>query len=311
MRFDLERYLSRLGAIETGNKFEVRLNCPNCGDEGYHLYFNLSHQCGLCFKCNFSPSLLRLIMEFEGCDDLGARRFLQKSTLRTGKISQMFPETSLVSRSGRAPEKPLLSLPPGFKLLNSLDKFPSYAASRGITHEIAEEFKIGMTLLGRYAWHLIFPVFKNYRLFGFVARRMSNDGSRRYLYPKGFKTSEVLYRIDELTRNNCVLVEGVFDCIPLQFEAAALLGSFLSKIHLKLLLKKGFKKIYLALDSDAKEKTKEAGIKLCPYFDVKVAKLSNGDPGSYQREKLLEKIKDALDFDEWKYNWLREKSLTC
>ncbi|GAH87481.1 unnamed protein product [marine sediment metagenome] len=166
-----------------------------------------------------------------------------------------------------------------------------------------------MTLLGRYAWHLIFPVFKNGRLFGFVARRMSNNGSRRYLYPKGFKTSEVLYRIDDLTGKSCVIVEGVFDCIPLQFEATALLGSFLSKIHLRLLLKKGFEKIYLALDSDAKEKTKEAGIKLRPYFDVKVAELTNGDPGSYQREKLLEKVENAMDFDEWRYNYLR--SLVC
>lgn len=303
MRFDLERYLFRLGAIETGNKFELRLDCPNCGDEGYHLYFNLSNLCGFCFKCNFSPSLLKLIMEFEGCDDLGARRFLQKSTLRTVGTSQMYPEKT--SSSGRTPEEPLLSLPPGFRLLNSLDKFPSYAVSRGVTHEVAEEFKVGMTLLGRYAWHLIFPVFKNYRLFGFVARRMSNDGSKRYLYPKGFKTSEVLYRIDELTGDSCVLVEGVFDCIPLQFEAAALLGSFLSKIHLQLLLKKGLKKIYLALDSDAKEKTKEVGIKLLPYFDVKVAELSNGDPGSYPRKKLLEKVGNAMDFDEWKYEYLK------
>jgi len=305
MRFDLERYLLRLGAIETGNKFEVRLDCPNCGDDGHHLYFNMLHKCGFCFKCNFSPSLLRLIMESEGLDDLGASRFLQKSTLRTVEISQTFSETSLISQSGRAPEEPLLSLPSGFRLLNSLDKFPSYAVSRGITHQVAEEFKIGMTLLGRYSWHLIFPVFKNCRLFGFVARRMSNDGSRRYLYPKGFKTSEVLYRIDELTRNSCVLVEGVFDCIPLQFEAAALLGSFLSKVHLKLLLKKGFKKIYLALDSDAEEKTKEAGIRLRPYFDVKVAELSDGDPGTYPREELLEKVEDAIDFDEWEYNHLR------
>jgi len=217
----------------------------------------------------------------------------------------MFPETSLISQSGRAPEEPLLSLPSGFRLLNSLDKFPSYAVSRGVTHEVAEEFKVGMTLLGKYAWHLIFPVFRNGGLFGFVARRMSNDGSRRYLYPKGFKTSEVLYRIDELTGNSCVLVEGVFDCIPLQFEAAALLGSFLSKMHLKLLLKKGFRSICLALDSDAKEKTKEAGIKLLPYFDVKVAELSNGDPGSYQRKRLLEKVGNAMDFDEWRYNYLR------
>ena len=305
MRFDLEKYLVRLGALETGNKFEVRLNCPSCGDQKYHLYFNTLHQCGLCFKCNFSPSLLKLIVESEGLDDAGARRFLQKDTLRTGETPQMFPETSLISQSGRAPEEPLLSLPLGFKLLNPLDKFPSYAVSRGITYEVAEEFKVGMTLLGRYAWHLIFPVFKNGRLFGFVARRMSNDGPRRYLYPKGFKTSEVLYRIDELFGDNCVLVEGVFDCIPLQFEAAALLGSFLSKIHLKLLLKKDFKKIYLALDSDAKQKTKEAGIKLRPYFVVKVAELSNGDPGSYSREKLLGKVKGAIDFDEWKYKYLK------
>ncbi len=309
MRFDLERYLLKLGAIETGNKFEVRLDCPNCGDEGHHLYFNMLHKCGLCFKCNFSPSLIKLIMESEGCDDLGARRFLQKFTLRTVETSQMFPETSLISQSGRAPEEPLIPLPLGFKLLNSLDKFPSYAVQRGITHEAAEEFKIGMTLLGRYTWHLIFPVFKNCGLFGFVARRMSNDGSRRYLYPKGFKTSEVLYRIDELKGDSCVLVEGVFDCIPLQFEATALLGSFLSKEHLKLLLKKGFKKIYLALDSDAKEKTKEAGIKLSPYFDVKVAELTNGDPGGYSREELLEKVEDAMDFDEWKYSYL--KSSIC
>jgi len=299
MRFDLERYLFRLGAIETGNKFEVRLNCPNCGDEKYHLYFNLLHRCGLCFKCGFSPSLFKLIMEFEGCDDLGARRFLQSSIVLEKPIET---KTSQLYSA---------SLPPGFKLLNTLDKFPSYAVQRGITQKVAEEFKIGMTLLGRYAWHLIFPVFKNGELFGFIARRMSNDGSKRYLYPKGFKTSEVLYRIDELTGDSCVIVEGVFDCIPLQFEAAALLGSFLSKIHLKLLLKKGFKKIYLALDSDAKEKTKEAGIKLLPYFDVKVAELSNGDPGSYQRKKLLEKVKDALDFDEWRYNWLRERSSIC
>ncbi len=299
MRFDLERYLFRLGAIETGNKFEVRLNCPNCGDEGYHLYFNLLHKCGLCFKCNFSPSLFKLIMEFEGCDDVGARRFLQSNIVLEKPIET---KTSQLYSA---------SLPPGFKLLNTLDKFPSYAVQRGITHEVAEEFKVGMTLLGRYAWHLIFPVFKNGGFFGFVARRMSNDGSRRYLYPKGFKTSEVLYRIDELTGNSCVIVEGVFDCIPLQFEAAALLGSFLSKIHLQLLLKKGFKRICLALDSDAKEKTKEAGIKLSPYFDVKVAELSNGDPGSYQRKKLLEKVGDAMDFDEWRYNWLRERSLAC
>jgi len=233
-------------------------------------------------------------MESEGLDASGAMRFLQNHTLRTVETSQIPPESCSIV------------LPPGYKLLNSLDKFPSYAISRGITPEVADEFKIGMTRLGRYAWHLIFPVMQNYKLSGFVARRMSNDGSRRYLYPKGFKTSEVLYRIDELTGDNCVIVEGVFDCIPLQSEAVALLGSFLSKVHLKLLLDKGFKKICLALDPDAKEKTKRFGNKLLAYFGkVEVVELPGGDPGSYSREQLLDLLADAVGFREWEFKYYK------
>jgi len=270
----LEQLKKRYKVKETADPNEIRLNCPNCNDTKFHLYCSLKKHVCFCQRCNKIYSLFTLISNKQ------INNNFKKCLKTSNKV--------LVEK---------VSLPPNAVDASKNKGALNYLINRGLTKRDIDEYEIGFCNEGRYAHRLIFPIKINNRVTGFVARTIIDD-KPKYLYPNSMKKSNQLFNIGYDTADFYVLVEGIFDAIRVGKRGIAILGSYLSQGQLDLLL--GYlpksSTIVVMLDSDAKIKALKVASKLSSYFNVKIAFLKDGDPGSKTREELNGIIKSAKPY---------------
>lgn len=126
---------------------------------------------------------------------------------------------------------------------------------RGVRDEACEEARVGVCVRGQYRGRVVVPVLardgRTWR--GFVARTFRRDDQRRkYLYPAGMRRGELLYNERRLLASSpdpVLVVEGVFDALPLWPDAVACLGKP-SRRQVELLVECG-RPIAVCLDGDA------------------------------------------------------------
>lgn len=212
-------------------------------------------------------------------------------------------------------EKNLLELPADFQLIaelienkkldkKSLNKL-NYLNSRKVSLPEMWKFKIGIS--NEYPWNLgpIFPSFNSNGELNLAVIRTIDPKSKFKYKVFGNHSSKIIYNETNLNVNDPIVIfEGVFDQIRSGIEnSTCLLGSFLSENSaLFNFLIKNNMNVILCLDSDVEEKTLKIAQKLNYYgLEVKITKLSGDDPGSMEKEKLLEDINNSID-----YNWLNK-----
>ena len=89
----------------------------------------------------------------------------------------------------------------------------NYLTTRGITEEQIFKHKIGFSLMGRYAYRVIFPVREEKKLVGFVSRSFINK-EPRYLNSSGLKS---LYNRASTGKTPIVVgSEGVFKALKIE-----------------------------------------------------------------------------------------------
>jgi DNA primase len=103
----------------------------------------------------------------------------------------------------------------------------------------------------------VFPIHDNEgRLVAYAGRSL--DGSEpRYLFPPGFRKSQVAFNLHRAVRESAewaIVVEGFFDCLRVHQagyrNVVALMGVSLSGVQQQLLLER-FRRLVLMLDGDA------------------------------------------------------------
>lgn len=108
-----------------------------------------------------------------------------------------------------------------------------YVLRRGITKEQIHRHKIGVSLIGRYAYRIVFPIYKDKRLHGIVGRDFTGKREPRYLFNVGEKA---LYGMRQGTQR-VVLAEGVFkalrlaQALPCTYSCIAMLGHTLTEVQ--------------------------------------------------------------------------------
>ena len=129
----------------------------------------------------------------------------------------------------------------------------SYLKNRGITQDDIEKYNIGYCTTGRYAKMVIIP---SYDAFGnmnyFTGRSFEKNAYTKYRNPE---TSRDIIPFEMFINWDLplVLCEGPFDAIAIKRNAIPLLGNNLQSTLMKKIVTSTVKKIYIALDTDARK----------------------------------------------------------
>lgn len=286
---------------------EIRLQCPNCQQQklksdDFKLYFNQVRKVGHCKRCEWVGGLAKLLKILK----------LKKLTISAPSLEELKSE---LSRNGQRTQQSLESVLPR-KVVPAWRNRRSrhYLRKRGFSKSSTEQYGFLYCYRGYFQNRLILPIFNEhgkYRTFAarfipyFIAERYlhkrARSGPEKYLYPKGFHVSRLLYGLHSNKKKKrqrfVILVEGIFDAIHLAPYGIAVLGSNLSWNQINLLREAGIKRVVICFDHDRKRKArdnirasiKRAKSKLRKYFDVGVIELPNrgSDPTDYPKKKIL------------------------
>jgi DNA primase len=148
--------------------------------------------------------------------------------------------------------------PLGFTLKNlDYERAYAYAEARGISRATAEQFGLAVALAGGYKGRLVIPLYDRQAeqdvLVGYAARAL-DESDPKYLFPKGFYKSHLVYNLPMVIGQRAVVItEGFVDCMKVTmagFPCVALMGCDISE-HQAELLCAHFAHLVLFFDGDA------------------------------------------------------------
>lgn len=157
----------------------------------------------------------------------------------------------------------IVKLPSDFKLLGEnwnsklydIKCSVRYLKSRGVSLDTAWEYRLGISLNGRFKRRIIIPSFdEQYSLNYYVARSI-DDKFPKYLNAKTKRKDLIFNCCDIDWHKPLYVVEGVFDLMKINRNAVPLLGSSISKKYI--LFKKIIEnktQVILCLDHNAEAK---------------------------------------------------------
>ena len=174
-----------------------------------------------------------------------------------------------------------------------------YLDHRGIDLSTAAQFGVGYYAgPGFLRRRIAFPIHDSEgRLVAYADR--SIDGSEpRYLFPAGFRKSQVVFNLHRACREvaarpaGCVIVEGFFDCLRVHragySKVIALMGVNLPEVQENLLLAR-FREVVLMLDADeaGRRATQQLAARLRESVSLHIAEVPSGrQPDQLSSEEI-------------------------
>ena len=240
-------------------------------------------------------NVLDLVAYLEGCSIPEAALRLQ---VRCGSTAAFHIYDPLVSK-GRERSGGELPAPLPFSL--RLYWHP-YLQQRGVDLTTAAQFGVGYYAgSGFLRQRIVFPIHDGQgRLVAYAGRRL-DDSEPRYLFPPGFRKSQVIFNLHRAVAEAAahagvaVVVEGFFDCLRVHQSGyrnvVALLGATLSGAQEKSLLER-FRELVLMLDGD--EAGRRASRQLAERLRGKVSLSLAEVPSSRQPDQLSREEIDRI-----------------
>jgi len=294
---------SVLGAGKRTARGNKAYSCPYCNHHKPKLEINFTQH-----KKGYNP------WHCWACDKKGSR--VSQIFKKMGASSEKFEELTKLIGSEievKQPDKSTnLKLPDEFKsVLGSTDIVArhalSYLKARGITKDDIEKYNIGYCETGRYAKMVIIPSYDEAgKLNYFTGRSFEKEPFIKYRNPE---TSRDIIPF-ELFINwelPLILCEGPFDAIAIKRNAIPLLGKNIQQNLMKKIVTSKVKKIYIALDSDAKKQA----IKFVERFmnegkEVYLIELKDKDPSEMGFKQFTNLIQNTFPLTQYD---LMEKKL--
>jgi hypothetical protein len=168
----------------------------------------------------------------------------------------------MIALQGDTPEavaKPAVNLPEDFTLLHTVKKKDgppltdavSYAERRGVSRELMKKWRVGLSVIGKYSYRIIFPVLWRKKLRGFVARDWTGAQEPKYLNSVGDK---YLWNMPKATKH-VHLCEGIIKAVALMNATkmsgvVSTLGSDITPIQIRQLKKAGVQYAVIWPDPD-------------------------------------------------------------
>ena len=211
-----------------------------------------------------------------------------------------------VPRGGTVEYKQLsiIELPKEFQLLYNASTtsvvanlVKKYLYERGFTDNDFIKYGIGYCTSGEYGGRVIIPSYsESNSLNYFVAR--SYDGN--YFKYKNPEVSKDIIFFENLINWNTpvILCEGVFDAIAIRRNAIPLLGKSITDSLYKKLITSKVTDIYVALDTDARDKALTISEKLLNQGKrVFLVDLPDKDPSEMGFKSFTELIQESVELD--------------
>ena len=214
------------------------------------------------------------------------------------------------SRVKKQDKKDLVRLPDEYKpLWNGGDGIVkrhalTYMYKRGFTDDDILKHNIGYCDEGKYSNRIIIPSYDSDGQLNFFVGRDFYKSKLKYL--NSFTSKDVIgFDLFINWDEPIILCEGVFDAMSFKRNAIPLFGKTMSKRLHKKILQQKVKKVFLALDDDAKLDAMKISEKLMNEgIDVRKIDLKNGDPndiGFKKLTKMLGETEETNFLDLMKY----------
>lgn len=300
-----EYIISQLGPdyLEAG-KNELRYQCPNCMDIGktysdYKFYVNYGpeykvgkHRRGngrfFCQRCEFSGKI-NLDEMFES----------------NSEVIDYLMNLSVVESDDSEDEEPELYMIPKQKPVPGTVAY-DYIISRGITQEDIDFYDIRVPSLSDnniFYGRFVIPNIVTSKIFTdmYVARSYLNSPVR-YKNPKSSRKNEIVFNLHRIPEGieELHINEGCINSIIAGTNSVATFGKYVSDTQLSLILAKSPKKIYVALDQDARKQALELCRRIksrSPDMEVYLVELPpEVDASDLGRSKYLELARQARPY---------------
>ena len=214
------------------------------------------------------------------------------------------------SRVKKQDKKDLVRLPDEYKpLWNGGDGIVkrhalTYMYKRGFTDDDILKHNIGYCDEGKYSNRIIIPSYDSDGQLNFFVGRDFYKSKLKYI--NSFTSKDVIgFDLFINWDEPIILCEGVFDAMSFKRNAIPLFGKTMSKRLHKKILQQKVKKVFLALDDDAKLDAMKISEKLMNEgIDVRKIDLKNGDPndiGFKKLTKMLGETEETNFLDLMKY----------
>jgi hypothetical protein len=219
---------------------------------------------------------------------------------QASEILKYLPKGSFIEFKGLS----IIELPKEYQLLfNSsptsvtANLIKRYLYARGLSDNDFIKYSIGYCTSGDYGGRVIIPSYSESNTLNFFVAR-SYDGN--YFKYKNPETSKDIIFFENLINWNqpIILCEGVFDAMAIKRNAIPLLGKSISTSLYKKIITSKVKDIYIALDTDAKNRALEIGEKFLNQGKrVFLVDLPDKDPSEMGFKPFTEHIQTAQKLD--------------
>jgi len=272
---------SRFTTLETGNKHEVRINCPFCSDNKYHGYVNTDKKLYICHKCQISDNPLG-----KGLNGYQFIKKIQKGT-HSQTMEQMEEEgipnyddsNQMILDNINAPTievvREPLQIPPYFKPINPnsnklLGKRSwKYLKTRlkGKAKKAIKRYRIGYCFEGHWLGRIILPVYENKNLVFYQGRSFyPANRSPKYLNVK--HAHPPVFGIKDCQPGGEIIIcEGYFDVIAIGKGAVTGFGAKMSEDQITKIVSLKPSKVTVCFDPD--DAGSKGYKKLCKVLDSK------------------------------------------
>ena len=280
--------LAHYGIEGHGNGDQIKIICPFHNDHKPSCGVNLEKQVYNCFACDAGGNALDFVAHMEGLDPNKASE-LRKAALAAAStfgIDQALerpangrtkakskarrsaePVKAKANKTGKskptektAKDKPVKLSNQPLTFVLKLDHKHPFIAERGFKKKLVKLFGIGFANKGMMKERICFPIHNaKGELLAYSGRWASDELPEdvpRYLLPKGFEKSKVLYnlhRVLEKGNDTVVIVEGFWSVLRLHGEGIPCVSTFgdsVSEAQAQLLVEHGVKTVILIYDGD-------------------------------------------------------------
>ena len=294
-------YTFLLGSIETilGKSHKrardnYAFHCPFCNHRKPKLEINMAtneegHNPWECWVCQTRGRTIRSLL-----------RQLKTPRAQAADILKYLPKGSEIEYKGLS----IIELPKEYQPLYKASStsvvanlVKNYLYERGLTDNDFIKYGIGYCTSGEYGGRVVIPSYSESGSLNFFVAR-SYDGN--YFKYKNPEASKDIIFFESLINWNApiILCEGVFDAIAIRRNAVPILGKSLSKSLYKKLITSNVKEIYIALDTDARDRALEIAEDLLNQGKkVYMVDLPGKDPSEMGFKAFTQFIQTAEELD--------------
>ena len=277
--------LAHYGIDEHGIGDQIKIICPFHNDHKPSCGVNLEKQVYNCFACDAGGNALDFVAHMEGLDPSNTSE-LRKAALMAAdtlgfeaalkrpangrvkaKSKSAKPVKAKAKTAGKTKpskkkdkDKPVKSSNQPLTFELKLDHKHPFIQERGIKKKLVKSFGVGFANKGMMKDRICFPIHNaKGELIAYSGRWASDNFPEdvpRYLLPKGFEKSKVLYNLRRVIKqgsDTVVIVEGFWSVLRLQNEGIPCVSTFgdsVSEAQAELLVQHGVKNVILIYDGD-------------------------------------------------------------